>query len=557
MSELKKKYKQLSSISDEWFPRIKKIFLSYRYNRYDVIFDTIDEKVYGFGDNVYGIFGLEPIAKSSEPTVIEELCGTDIKKVVFGERFMVALTHSNELFTGGWCGSGRCGNGTNRGTYCKPKKISTENQLIADFCCGFHYTLILTERQQVYAFGSLQKHGFGCDVNPTQIRLPERITSISCGNFHTLALSQTGRVYAWGYNNYGELGLTRNLEYEDKPQWVQMPNNVSVKQISCGSYHSLLLTTDGDIYSFGNNNCGQLGLKHINSVRTPSLVSSSRKYTEIFAFDSQSFAKNRSNEFEFWGQTIAGETILSPHKTYLNSIHDAIILSSKYPFTIEPIILQRRSIEKPIETTKQTNKYIHHHQPTSNRVMRTMAKSFNNPNNTDFQFKIKREECDDPEKACPSDEPKNKYDIIYCHKWFVEQNCEHLRKMFVNRKLVNETEIKGYTYETYYHFIQYLYTDSIETKDIKLLNELLLLSDMYSEEELKTRCVSLIKPLLNVENVSNFYCSAIINKTSDLEDYCFEFMTKNIKTIVKTKDYSQMDPKIAKSFLAKYVEKQK
>ena len=65
-------------------------------------------------------------------------------------------------------------------------------------------------------------------------------------------------------------------------------------------------------------------------------------------------------------------------------------------------------------------------------------------------------------------------------------------------------EIKGYSYETYFHFIQYLYTDSIETKDIKLLNELLLLSDMYSEEELKYRCVSEIKPLLNVENVCQF-----------------------------------------------------
>ena len=37
----------------------------------------------------------------------------------------------------------------------------------------------------------------------------------------------------------------------------------------------------------------------------------------------------------------------------------------------------------------------------SNRVMKTMFKSFNNPTNSDFKFKIKRQECDDPESNCP------------------------------------------------------------------------------------------------------------------------------------------------------------
>ena len=130
--------------------------------------------------------------------------------------------------------------------------------------------------------------------------------------------------------------------------------------------------------------------------------------------------------------------------------------------------------------------------------------------------------------------------------------------MFANRKSVNETEIKGYSYETYYHFIiHYLYTDSIQSQDIQLLNELLLLSDMYSEEELKTRCVSEIKPLLDVQNVCELYSSAITNRSSELEEYCFEFMAENLKLIVKTDGYSQLDPKIAKSFHKKQIEEQK
>ena len=70
---------------------------------------------------------------------------------------------------------------------------------------------------------------------------------------------------------------------------------------------------------------------------------------------------------------------------------------------------------------------------------------------------------------------------------------------------------------------------------------MLLLSDMYSEEELKTRCVSAIKPLMIVENVCYIYSSAITNNSVDLEEYCFDFMSQNMKKIVKTKDYSQQN----------------
>ena len=325
----------------------------------------------------------------------------------------------------------------------------------------------------------------------------------------------------------------------------------SVKQISCGYCFSLLLTTEGKIYSFGCNLHGQLGHKNKNNVNIPTLIETESKFTEILAFNCHSFALNESNIIEFWGQNIGGEDVLFPQRTNVSSLQEAIIRYMRYPFTIEPIIKKKDLMKIPIESNKDL---------PPNRLLRTMIKLFNNPKNTDFRFKFKCEECDEPSDSCPSDDPNNGYDIIFCHKWFVEQNCDYLKKMFANIKSIkesNEMEIKGYSYKTYFHFIQYLYTDSIETKDSNLLNEMLLLSDMYSDEELKTRCVSLIKPLINVENVCLVYSSAICNKSSDLEEFCFEFMTKNLKLIIETKGYEQLDPKIAKSFYTKYMQKQK
>ena len=558
------KYKQLSSISDEFFPRIKKIFISPFDQRREVIIVTTDDMVYGFGKTVFAILGMRTAVKISKPTLIEELCHKDIKKVMFGYEYMVALTESNELYTGGLCEYGRCGNGRNDRAYCKPRKIFVEYygdfHSVVDFSCGQYYTVLLTDKQHVFTFGSFKSDGSYPLLTPTRIDFfnIERIKSISCGLWHALALSQTGNVYCWGSNYMGQLGLNHtNDEYY--PKLVRMPNRVPVKQIACGRDFSLLLTYDGTIYSFGSNKQGQLGLNNIKEVQNkilPTLIETKSKFTEIFAFGLQSFAKNESNIIEIWGQNNVWENIPFPQQTKAGSFQEAIIHYSQYPFIIEPIILNNVSKVMP-----------------SDRVMETMKRFFNNKENFDFKIKIRfNDKFDETDKECPksklnnghrlhflSDDPNDGYDIIYCHKWVIEENCDFLKKMFANLKSNTESkelEIKGYSYETFFHFIQYLYTDSIETKDIKLLNELLLLSDKFSEEELKTRCVSEIKPLLDVENVCQFYSSAITNRSSELEEYCFKFMFTYIKSIIDTEGYDKLDAKIAKSFHKKLIKEQ-
>ena len=73
-----------------------------------------------------------------------------------------------------------------------------------------------------------------------------------------------------------------------------------------------------------------------------------------------------------------------------------------------------------------------------------------------------------------SDETKERseandgFNYIHCHKWFVGENCKHLQKLIDEQMSGNnsdEIEITEYSYETYYQFIQYLYTDSIEAQN--------------------------------------------------------------------------------------------
>ena len=83
-----------------------------------------------------------------------------------------------------------------------------------------------------------------------------KITKIATGLQHTLLLSKTGEVYAFGSNNNGQLGL---LDFHPRgvPTQVKLP--VKATSIACGSYHSVVLAEDGRVFTFGNYQKGSLG----------------------------------------------------------------------------------------------------------------------------------------------------------------------------------------------------------------------------------------------------------------------------------------------------------
>jgi len=83
------------------------------------------------------------------------------------------------------------------------------------------------------------------------------IVQISCGCYHSLALDLEGSVYSFGNNEAGQLGLGDN-DNRNIPQII--PSLQNIKQISCGGFHSFAIDSEGRIYTFGNNENGQLGL---------------------------------------------------------------------------------------------------------------------------------------------------------------------------------------------------------------------------------------------------------------------------------------------------------
>ncbi|XP_046683725.1 E3 ubiquitin-protein ligase MYCBP2 isoform X4 [Homalodisca vitripennis] len=93
---------------------------------------------------------------------------------------------------------------------------------------------------------------------PGQLHLPNDIpvVQIACGLHHTLLLTQNGEVYSFGSNSYGQLGVG-DIMIRGGPVLVKLPGMAT--GIAAGSNHSVVLMANGQVYTFGNYQKGQLG----------------------------------------------------------------------------------------------------------------------------------------------------------------------------------------------------------------------------------------------------------------------------------------------------------
>ena len=93
------------------------------------------------------------------------------------------------------------------------------------------------------------------------------IIAVHAGEYHSIALSRDGRVYTWGANEKGQLGVGGGTIVRTPTLVNGIPK---IKAISAGTKHTILLGVDGYVYSFGDNASGQLGAgKQIEDSSTP------------------------------------------------------------------------------------------------------------------------------------------------------------------------------------------------------------------------------------------------------------------------------------------------
>ena len=256
--------------------------------------------IISFGNNSHYETGLDKPDKITSPHIIYKLKNEMIEQIYAGWEHNIVITNEGEIFSFGHNQFLQCGvqNTTKIQENIKePKNISELNNNIRALLasCGNEHSLILSKDHIVYSFGSNEDGVLGINSNLKEENklnykfnkidfgeYTNKIIDISCGTVHNLALTYDGKVFSWGSSQGGQLGLPLEI-LEKQPKFknnyyvstpVNVPiynknnktkndgeiNEINIIKISCGEAHSIALSNDGKVYSWGFGSNGQLGL---------------------------------------------------------------------------------------------------------------------------------------------------------------------------------------------------------------------------------------------------------------------------------------------------------
>ncbi|EFJ43556.1 hypothetical protein VOLCADRAFT_119094 [Volvox carteri f. nagariensis] len=175
------------------------------------------------------------------------------------------------LATFGTAADGRLGLGFPLKSQFYPRIVaSLAGYSIKQVACGGAHTAVVTDDGALFTFGLNSWGQLGHSrqdkfvASPLEVGLPDPVVAVAAGGYHTLALTSAGEVWCWGMAGEGQLGIGEPSEgatggRQVEPRLVGSLSGAGVVSLAAGDHHSLALTRSGELFSWGRGDQGALG----------------------------------------------------------------------------------------------------------------------------------------------------------------------------------------------------------------------------------------------------------------------------------------------------------
>ncbi|XP_063954915.1 X-linked retinitis pigmentosa GTPase regulator-like isoform X2 [Lytechinus pictus] len=160
-------------------------------------------------------------------------------------------------------------------------KFWIRNDKVVQVRCGDDHSALVTENGRLYVFGANDWGQLGLGHTKT-VNKPSSVkglkhagvVQISCGRVHTIALTRDHQLHSFGAGGEGQLGQGDSKQYET-PKTIEALEQQEYLMLSCGTDHSAALTADGTLYTWGGGSEGQLGHGDDTEIEIPRQLSMS------------------------------------------------------------------------------------------------------------------------------------------------------------------------------------------------------------------------------------------------------------------------------------------
>lgn len=275
-----------------------------------------------------------------EQLIVKKLCNKGIVDLSISLTHYFALTNDHEVFCWGNNHYGQLAYehlDQNIDDFHAPELNESLSELNFQLIkCGSIHSVGLTTSGDLYAWGGnsfgqignnsdtmLDSVGMSYQSKPFKLNFfnKEIIKMISCGFYHSMMLTESGYVYSWGDNSCHQSDFNSD-EGTILPEQLNL-KRISISKISCGRFHNLLLSKEGDIYAFGDNSCGQCGNGKQEKQSNIFKIEQENKFIDIAAHFSTNISMSLSDDYVYyiWGDC-GHENILVPRATEFKSFNE-------------------------------------------------------------------------------------------------------------------------------------------------------------------------------------------------------------------------------------------
>ena len=196
----------------------------------------------------------------------------------------------------------------------KPTQVGVATNWESVSAGGAHTLAKQQVTNYLYAWGANANGQLGqgstTDIGvPTQVNLfnspAGTVAVFSAGGAHSMAIGTDGTLWVWGANGSGQVGDSSTLT--DYPFPYQVGTNTNWARVAAGGLHSLALTTDGRLFSWGSNQYGQLGNGTTTDSNVPTQVGTASNWVAIAAGTSASMGVQSDGSLWVWGRNDSGQ----------------------------------------------------------------------------------------------------------------------------------------------------------------------------------------------------------------------------------------------------------
>lgn len=242
----------------------EKVSVKFKGKRTIVEKREVSNDVYAWGQGENGRVGHGDEEDHKVPRVVEALLGKDVRGIACGAAHTAAWNGAGVLYTWG-AGQGRLGHDHERDRFIPLEVSALGGKKVVQAACGYAHTAAITDAGRVYTWGQ-GKGGVLGHGDESACSTPREVASlalqgivakwIAVGFSSTMVATGSGTVWAWGGNEKGQLGFG---DRTPRMSPALLADLSSISRIACGKWHTVAVASGGQMWTWGDGASGQLG----------------------------------------------------------------------------------------------------------------------------------------------------------------------------------------------------------------------------------------------------------------------------------------------------------